>query len=175
MDSDAGFVGATEEEYAQDLQAHDIDSEGGAVQWLTFFLNDEEYALGLSDVVELVRPRHLTELPQVPDYLLGIVSLRGVIVPVIDLSLRLKLPCSDDVSQQRIIVCAMGDQQIGLQVDRVAQVVKVRRDQVEPPPMVLDANAGDFVAGVGRINGRMLVLLDPEKVMDICPLETLPV
>jgi len=166
-DSDVGLSVITEEEYAKNLLSHEIGCEDNVVQWLTFFLGKEEYALELSDVLELIRPRHLTDLPQVPDYLLGIVSLRGLIVPVVDLGRRLHLEQCGDASQQRVIICAFGEQRIGLLVDRVTQVVRINRDQVEPPPLIPDAPDRDFVAGVGRIKDRMLILLNPEKVMDI--------
>lgn len=166
-DSEAGLAVATEEDYAKDLLRHEIECEDNVVQWLTFFLGKEEYALELSDVLELIRPRHLTDLPQVPDYLLGIVSLRGVIVPVIDLGRRLHLEQCSDASQQRVVVCAFGEQRIGLLVDRVTQVVRINRDQVEPPPLVPDVPDHDFVAGVGRIKDRMLILLNQDKVLDI--------
>ena len=170
-DSEAGLIVSTEEEFVQSLQNYDVDPERDAVQWLTFFLNDEEYALRLSDVIELVRPRHLTELPQVPDYLLGIVSLRGVIVPVIDLGQRLHLPSCNDESQRRIVVCANGEQRIGFLVDKIAQVVKFNSEQVEPPPLLLNGQTDDFVSGVGRDQGRMMMLLDTDKIMDIEPLK----
>lgn len=167
---ETGLTIATEEEYAQNLLIEKVAGEENTVQWLTFFLGKEEYALELSSVLELIRPRHLTELPQVPDYLLGIVSLRGVIVPIIDLVRRLSLETHTNDGQQRVIVCACGDQRVGFLVDKVAQVARINSEQVEPPPLVLDAPADEFVAGVGRIQGRMLILLDPEKVMAIEPL-----
>lgn len=172
-DSDAGLAVTTEEEYAQGLLDHEIECDSNMVQWLTFCLGAEDYALELSSVLELIRPRHLTELPQVPNYLLGIVSLRGVIVPVIDLGRRLHLENESDLSQQRVIVCASGEQQIGLLVDRVTQVVRINRTTVEAPPLVLNGIDNDFISGVGRIKGRMMMLLNPDKVMDIEPLASL--
>lgn len=163
----------TEEDYVRDLRGHEVESEANAVQWLTFFLSGEEYALELTSVQELIRPRHLTELPQVPDYLLGIVSLRGVIVPVVDLGRRLQLNPVVDDGQQRVIVCSFDDQCIGLLVDKVNQVVRINSNQVEAPPLIPDAPAEGFIGGVGRIQGRMLILLQPEKVLDIEPLEVL--
>lgn len=165
--SDAGLAITTEEDYAKNLLSHELEREENVVQWLTFFLGKEEYALELSAVLELIRPRHLTDLPQVPEYLLGIVSLRGVIVPVVDLGRRLNLEQCRDASQQRVIVCSFEDQRIGLLVDRVAQVVRMNRDHVEAPPLIPDAPDRDFVAGIGRIKDRMLILLDQGKVMDI--------
>jgi purine-binding chemotaxis protein CheW len=164
---ETGLTTASEEEYAQNLLLQKSGCEEQTVQWLTFFMGREEYALELSIVLELIRPRHLTELPQVPDYLLGIVSLRGVIVPVIDLRRRLSLAAAGDDSQQRVIVCTVAEQRIGLLVDKVGQVARINSDLLESPPLMLNAPAGDFVAGVGRLQGRMLILLDAEKVMAI--------
>lgn len=163
----AALALTTEEEYANGLASHGQEGEEKAVQWLTFSLGVEEYALELSSVQELIKPRHLTELPKVPDYLLGIVSLRGVIVPVIDLGRRLSLPSSHDESQQRVIVCASGEQRFGLLVDRVNSVVRINPDQVESSPLLADAPAKDFVAGVGRVDSRMLIYLDLERVTEI--------
>lgn len=171
--SELGLSVATEEEYALGQLSHELKGEEDTVQWVTFNLGDEEYALELSSVLELIKPRHLTELPQVPDYLLGIVSLRGIIVPVIDLSRRVLLKECQEDSQQRVIVCSFDGQHVGLLVDRVTQVVRVDRNKVEAPPLVLDEPGKDFVAGVGRVQGRMFILLDPAKVMDIEPLESL--
>jgi len=171
-DSETGMAVATEEEYAKGLLSHHVEREENVVQWLTFFLGVEEYALELSSVLELIRPRHLTELPQVPDYVLGIVSLRGVIVPVIDLGRRLNLEQYPDPAQQRVIVCSSAEQRIGLLVDRVAQVVRINSDQIEAPPMVTDSSDHDFVAGVGRIKDRMMILLNQDKVMAIDRVET---
>ncbi len=161
------FEFATEEEYMNGIsgteQANDIET----VQWLAFMLGQEEYALSLDVVLELIKPRDFTELPKVPEYVQGILSLRGEVVPVIDLRQRLKLGVSEVNAAQRIIVCEGEEQPIGLLIDRITQVVRIQKDAIEPAPIILVEGEKDFVAGVGRYNGRMLILLDPEEVLRI--------
>lgn len=158
---------ATEEDYIQGISGRDRSVESETVQWLTFMLGSEEYALSLDVVLELIKPRTYTDLPKVPDYVKGILSLRGVVVPVVDLRLRLKLGPSETDSYQRIIVCEGKEQSIGILVDRITQVVRVATDAIEPAPLVLSQVEKEFVAGVGRYQGRMLILLNPEEVLKV--------
>ncbi len=137
------------------------------VQWLTFLLGDEEYALSLDVVLELIKPRIYTELPSVPGYVRGILSLRGEVVPVIDLRTRLSLGAGEEGGYQRVIVCAGSVQSIGLLVDRITQVVRMPKDAIEPAPLVVKENHQNFVAGVGRYQKRMLILLNPDEVLKI--------
>ncbi|PLX90718.1 MAG: hypothetical protein C0619_08720 [Desulfuromonas sp.] len=171
-DSEANLPLITEEEYALALQSHTAESESTS-QWLTFVCGNEEYSLELAKVLELIRPRSLTELPQAPDFLLGIVSLRGQIIPVVDLARRLNLQPSHDTSQQRVIVCAAGDERIGLLVDKVVQVVRMKPEQVETAPLLADSPTKDVISAIGRIQGKMLVLLNPERILDIEPQDVL--
>ena len=158
---------ATEEDYIQGISGRDRESEEETVQWLTFFLGKEEYALPLQVVLELIKPRPYTDLPKVPAYVRGILSLRGEVVPVVDLCQRLQLGSSTDGAAQRIVVCEGKEQSIGLLVDRITQVIRVPKAGIEPPPLILNEKVKDFVAGVGRFQGRMLIQLNPEEVLKI--------
>ncbi len=158
---------ATEEDYIQGLSAQDRSVDSETVQWLTFMLGSEEYALSLDVVLELIKPREYTDLPKVPEYIKGILSLRGEVVPVVDMRLRLKLGHSDADSYQRIIVCEGKEQSIGILVDRITQVVRVENDAIEPAPLVLSEVEKEFVAGVGRFQGRMLILLNPDEILTL--------
>lgn len=158
---------ASEEDYIQGLSGTEKGLESETVQWLTFLLGKEEYSLSLDVVLELIKPRTYTDLPDVPEYVRGILSLRGEVVPVIDLRMRLQLGRSVEGSYQRIIVCEGTEQSIGLLVDRITQVVRIPKDEIEHAPLVL--NDGDnFVSGVGRYQGRMLIQLNPDEVLKIC-------
>ena len=160
---------ATEQEYSKGLTNTDGDNEIEQVQWLGFYLGNEEYALDIEVISELIKPRALTELPQVPEYICGIMSLRGEVIPVVDLKIRLGLELNDlgDANLQRIIVCDGKDQRIGLLVDRISQVVRLRVDQIEKPHLVREDSATAFIQGVGRNQGRMLIQLRPEKALEI--------
>lgn len=158
---------ASEEDYIQGISGTEKGLEGETVQWLTFLLGKEEYSLSLDVVLELIKPRTYTDLPDVPEYVRGILSLRGEVVPVIDLRMRLQLGSSVESSYQRIVVCEGAEQSIGLLVDRITQVVRMPKDEIEQAPLVLK-DGDNFVAGVGRYQGRMLILLNPDEVLKIC-------
>ena len=162
-----GMALATEEDYIQGISGRDQSSDEETVQWLTFMLGQEEYALSLDVVLELIKPRAYTELPKVPAYVKGILSLRGVVVPVVDIRLRLKLGESEADSYQRIIVCEGKEQSIGILVDRITQVIRVPVASVEPAPLVLSEVEKRYVAGVGRYQGRMLIQLNPDEILKV--------
>lgn len=135
-------------------------------QWLTFFLQEEEYAMDIETVNEIIKPREITDIPRVPGFILGIVSLRGIVVPVYDLARRLNLGQVDVGPQSRIIVCHHGDGLIGLLVDSIAQVVRLNERKIEVPPAILSGLDREFIAGIGRFQGRMLILLQLHNVLN---------
>ncbi len=135
-------------------------------QWLTFFLQEEEYAMDIETVNEIIKPREITDIPRVPGFILGIVSLRGIVVPVYDLAQRLNLGQVDVGPQSRIIVCHHGDGLIGLLVDSIAQVVRLNERKIEVPPAILSGLDREFIAGIGRFQGRMLILLQLHNVLN---------
>lgn len=139
------------------------------LQWLTFSLCGEEYAIELNSVSEIIKPREVTEIPRVPDFILGIISLRGIIVPIYDLARRLKLGSVTISQQSRIVVCQTEDRMIGLLVDSITQVAKISENKIESPPAVLADLDRDFVSGVGRYQGRMLILLKLCNVLYLKP------
>ena len=158
---------ATEEDYIQGLSGKEQSIAADTVQWLTFMLGQEEYALSLDVVLELIKPRAYTELPKVPESIKGILSLRGEVVPIVDMRLRLNLGQSEPDSYKRIIVCEGKEQSIGILVDRITQVVRIATDSVEPAPLVLSEVEKEFVAGIGRYQGRMLILLNPDEILKL--------
>lgn len=156
---------ATEESYLQGLTEQDRQDDD-LRQWLTFTLGSEEYALDIGQIREIIKPREITDLPRVPDFILGIISLRGVIIPVFDLKKRLKLGTVEITPASRIIVCQYGEKSAGLVVDSLTQVVRLSSQGIEPPPAVLSGLDRDMVEGVGRDQGRMMILLDLANVLN---------
>jgi len=154
------------ENYLQALVAEDEVVEGNIEQWLTFSLGNEEYALSIESVSEIIKPREVTDIPRVPDFISGIISLRGIIVPVFDLNRRLNLGSAEMGSASRIIVCKDNERFAGFIVDSINQVVNVPVDKIEPPPTVLSGLDRDFVEGVGRVEDRMLILLHLSNVIN---------
>lgn len=157
---------ATEESYLRTLRAQADEKNADVYEWLSFSLGNEEYALDIDGVNEIIKPREITDIPRVPEFILGIVSLRGIIVPVFDLRTRLKLGAGELTPASRIVVCQRGDRIAGLLVDSITQVVRIPASAVEPPPAVFSGFDRELLAGVGRIQGRMLILLNLANVLN---------
>lgn len=160
-----GLELATEETYLQGLTDRNQQEED-LRQWLTFTLGSEEYALDIGNIREIIKPREITDIPRVPDFILGIISLRGLIIPVFDLKKRLKLGAAEITPASRIIVCRHGEKSAGLVVDSLNQVVRLPAQGIEPPPAVLSGLDRDMVEGIGRDGRRMMILLDLLNVLN---------
>ncbi len=139
-------------------------------QYLAFNLGDEEYALDIRQISEIIKVREFTDIPRAPRFILGIISLRGVVVPIFDLRCRLNLGVSDLLPTTRIVVCRHEDVSVGLLVDSINQVVNLVNDELEPPPGVLSGLDRDMVSGLGRYQGRMIILLNLQSVLDVASL-----
>lgn len=157
---------ATEEGYDQGLNRQQGEIEEEHFRWLSFLLGDEEYALDIRDIREIIKPRDITDIPRVPDFLLGIISLRGTIIPIFDLKSRLKLGKTTITSDSRIVVSQVADRAAGLLVDRITQVVSITASKIEPPPAVLSGVDRELINGVGRQGGKMMILLNLASVLN---------
>jgi purine-binding chemotaxis protein CheW len=144
-----------------------IDSSGDVLKYLRFRVADEDYGVSLLEIREIIKLRAITEVPRMPEYVAGVLSLRGAITPVFDLRLRLGLPVKELFGLERIIIAKKGDSACGLLVDEVFQVIGLKGTDIEKAPQVLEGIDREFVTGIGRHEGRMLILLDLEKVMNI--------
>ncbi|TLM61373.1 MAG: hypothetical protein FDZ69_13535, partial [Deltaproteobacteria bacterium] len=141
---------ATEEAYQTTLTSQEGQEDAGVAQYLAFQLGSEEYALDITRISEIIKPREYTDIPRVPDFLLGLISLRGVVVPIFDLRRRFRLGKTEIGPATRIVVSREGDVMAGLMVDSINQVISLATDRIEPPPAVLSGVDRSLVAGVGR-------------------------
>jgi purine-binding chemotaxis protein CheW len=141
-------------------------------QYLAFHLSDEEYALDITQINEIIKVREFTDIPRAPEFVLGIISLRGVVVPVFDLRQRLNLGGSELMLSSRIVVCSLNDITVGLLVDSINQVINLVDEDVEPPPGVLSGLDREMVAGIGRYQKRMIILLNLPRVLDLEGIES---
>lgn len=138
------------------------DSE--LLQLVSFEVGKEEYAVPILSVQEINRMMQITRVPQSPPFVEGVINLRGKIIPVIDLRKRFglsKLENSDDV---RIIVVEIASRVIGFTVDRVNEVLRINANIVEPAPAMVSGIDTDYVQGVGKLDDRLLILLNLEKL-----------
>jgi len=132
------------------------------IEMLSFRLGSEEYAILVNDVHEVLKTRDLTPVPNTPDYLLGVTSLRGTMLPVIDLCIRLNIASGGRDDKSRIIVVGLGDEDVGLIVDRVTGVIRVTQDAVKPSPEHIEQGA-EFLRGIVRKNDKLYIVLDLQK------------
>lgn len=158
---------------AEELQLESSATAAGkrvdamARRWLAFSLGGEDYALDISMIREILKPREITEIPRVPEFLLGIISLRGNIIPIFDLKRRLGLGVATIDQDSRIIVCQEGDRLAGLLIDRITQVTSIQEEGIEPPPAIFSGRDRALLDGVGRVQGNVLILLNIANVLTI--------
>ncbi|HEY8369545.1 MAG TPA: chemotaxis protein CheW [Thermodesulfobacteriota bacterium] len=133
---------------------------------LAFTLAGEEYAIEIGSIEEIVRVRPVTEVPFAPPFCPGLVSLRGRIVTIIDLRVRLGLPAEAPGRGARIIVSSDRGRTVGLLVDGVTGVIRLRPSDLEATPVVVGGVDGEFVQGLGRVGGRLVILLNLPRVLD---------
>lgn len=134
------------------------------LQLVIFRLAKEEYGLPITKVQEINRLVPITKLPQTPSFMEGIINLRGRIIPVVDLRKRFQVAADEYNDDTRIIIVEVSGQTVGIIVDAVNEVVRLNSDSIEPPPpaFVLDAR---YIQGVGKLDGRLLILLDIDSIL----------
>ncbi len=135
-------------------------------EFLCVILGSEEYGVNIMDIKELIKPRELTEVPHAPYFVEGVISLRGVIVPVLDLRKRLGLTAATPTGQERVVIVRRGESFSGLRVDAVTGVVRIPESRREATPAALEGIDRECVAGIGRSDDRMVILLDVEHLVD---------
>lgn len=153
-----------------DARDEEADEEQQAEQereMLAFMLGSEEYVVPVDQVQEVLTPREITPVPHSADYLLGVCSLRGIVLPIIDLHRRLGLPEAAGDEKSRIIVVTLGpDDHVGLFVDRVRGVARFLPSSVRPVPETIEQGA-EFLLGIARKDDRLFILLDTKRTTDI--------
>lgn len=136
-------------------------------EFLCIRVSNETYGINIMQIKEIIKPREVTEVPRAPSFLSGVISLRGVIIPVLDMLDRLGLARSKVTGKARVVVVKHGEDFSGLLVDEVIQVVRITTDKIEAAPAILDGINRDFVTGIGRADNRMIILLNLETITDI--------
>lgn len=134
------------------------------LQLVTFNLGAEEYGIDILKVQEIIRMVEITAVPNTPDYVVGVINLRGRVIPVISMRKKLGLEAADADTQTRIVVVDVGIT-VGMVVDSVSEVLRLPAETVEPPPPLARAAGSEFIRGVGKLQDRLLILLDIEKLL----------
>ncbi|MDN3682621.1 chemotaxis protein CheW [Vibrio tapetis] len=135
------------------------------LQWVTFQLEDETYGINVMQVREVLRYTEIAPVPGAPDYVLGIINLRGNVVTVIDTRSRFGLMQGEITDNTRIIVIESEHQVIGILVDSVAEVVYLRSSEIDTTPSVGTDESAKFIQGVSNREGKLLILVDLNKLL----------
>jgi len=139
-------------------------AEGDQLQLVTFEVANEEFAVDILLVHEINRMMDLTRVPQSPPEVEGVINLRGKIIPVVDLRRRFGFAPTERDEQSRIIVVEVKDRVIGFMVDRVHEVLRIDSGIVDPPPSMISTIDSDFIKGVGKLDDRLIILLEIERL-----------
>ncbi len=141
-----------------------IQDAGPTLHLVTFSVDGEEYGVDIGSVQEIIRVIQITAVPNAPDFVKGVINLRGRVIPVLNLRKRLDLPDSVLTKNSRIMVVECGSKVLGLLVDGVAQVIRIPAASVDAPPGDVEGTRA-FVKGIGKIDSRLIMIMELDKVL----------
>ena len=140
-------------------------------KYLTFALGNEEYSVPVLKVREIIKIMDITAVPQVPEYVKGVVNLRGKVIPVVDLRLKFGFPAADYTERTCIIVVEValttGSRMMGIIVDHVSEVLNVTAEEIEQTPQFGDEIQTDYMKGIAKVQGQVKILLDLDRVLGV--------
>lgn len=151
---------------------------GGDVrQYLTFLLGGEMYAVGILNVKEIIEYGNLTEIPMLPSFIRGVINLRGSVVPVVDLAARFGGSHAEVQRRTCIVIVEVRHEDakhdLGIMVDAVSEVLEINGSDIEPAPSFGARIRADFIAGMGKVGGKFVIILDIQRVLSVDELSTL--
>jgi purine-binding chemotaxis protein CheW len=148
-----------------------MSTDNVPVQYLTFALGEEVFAMDIRTVREIIQHGAMTVVPLMPQFVRGVINLRGAVVPVIDLQSRFGRATTVVGKKTCIIIfdASRGGEktELGLMVDAVSEVIEILPDQIEPPPQFGTSIQREFIRGMGKVYGEFIVILEPERALDI--------
>ena len=140
-------------------------------QYLTFLLGGEMFAIGILGIKEIIEYGSLTTVPMMPEFIRGVINLRGAVVPVVDLSARFGRQASEVTRRSCIVIIeATADEEkhdVGVVVDSVSEVLEIPASEIEPAPSFGAKIRADFISGMGKVNGKFVIILDADRVLSV--------
>ena len=151
---------------AMDKGLNGHDEQKG--KYMTFKSGNEYFGLGIQYVNEIIKFQSVTAIPETEDYIKGLINLRGKVIPVIDVRLRFKQPPLEYNDRTCIIVINVKSMMVGLIVEKIAEVVEIKDENILPPPNIgrLDKVQNKYVYGIGKVGDSVKLLLDPDKLLN---------
>jgi len=140
-------------------------------QYLTFLLGEEMFAIGILSIREIIEYGFVTDVPMTPPFIRGVLNLRGAVVPVVDLAQRFGRQTRENTKRTCIVIVEIesprGSHEMGIVVDAVSEVLEIPYDDIEPPPEFGSRIRTDFIKGMGKIEGKFVIVLDLNRVLSV--------
>ena len=146
------------------VQEHDAAGHTGSMQLVSFKLGDETYGIEITRIREIILVGQITQIPETPSYVKGLINLRSTVIPVIDLRIRFSLPVRELTPESRIMVLNVGERTIGIIVDSVNEVLRVTRQEISPAPPTVTSSGNEYMTGLVRLKEDLLILLDVDRL-----------
>lgn len=135
------------------------------LQLVSFTIGQEEFGLDIQCIQEINRVVDITRVPNSPEYVTGVINLRGKVIPIIDLRKRFGFPPKESDKNTRIIVVELAGMVVGFMVDAVREVIRIPKNITEPPPTIVAGIGSEFITAVAKLENRLLILLDLERIL----------
>ncbi|HHV08540.1 MAG TPA: chemotaxis protein CheW [Firmicutes bacterium] len=136
-------------------------------QLVVFSLGQEEYGVDILQVQEIKRLTEITRVPNAPDFVEGVINLRGNVIPVIDLHKRFSLKAAEVTDESRIVIVNVQDITVGITVDAVSEVITLEADAFAPPPPLVAGIEASFIEAIGKLEDRLLILLNMDRILGL--------
>lgn len=140
---------------------------------IVFQLNDEEYGVDILQVRSIEKMQAITRVPKAPDFVKGVINLRGIVTPVIDLRKRFLMEERGDTEETRVIIVRVEETEVGLVVDGASDVIDIPNECIEPPADIVGGVKAEYLRGVAKLEDRLLIMLHLKKVLNPGEIEEL--
>ena len=148
-----------------EIKDETLTNQKDLLQLVSFKIGDEEFGVDILKVQEINRMTQITKVPNTPDFIEGVINLRGRVIPVLDLRVKLGMPRKEHGISTRIVVVEINGQTIGFIVDEVNEVLRIPKSITETPPDMVGGVNSEFITSIGKLEDRLLILLDLEKIL----------
>ena len=156
---------AQQVDWTMEMMDDDDEIDAMANRYLLFHVAKEDYGIGIEYVIEIIGLQKVTEIPDMPNFVKGVINLRGQVIPVIDIRTRFGIEFKAYTDRTCVIVVNLRDMKIGVIVDGMAEVQEITEDQISPPSPIQNSVARRYIKGMGRVGEEVKILLDLEKLL----------